>query len=271
MSRKRLQGVLIACLVLVAVNLLPNDRADNAFGGYGDRNEYTVAVEKWIQESGFDDFLLAVFEGKSDTVALFTVDRWDSFDAKKKRELVKTLFSLWLSIRDPIMRDPSMRAPTERTLTLEEGLRLTLSLDVVIVDINGTKLADFAWSKRPPNLEEVHREEGKVPVTWVISQFKKMTQLQRERWNEQNEWVYTVYGEGIIEEVSRTGLLSRLQGDYIEATIVLEGGKAVISYLKNGKYPWIADAQKGHKLFFEGKLKEVQGLGLWTVAYIKVE
>jgi hypothetical protein len=251
--------------------MLPNGRIGDAFGGYGDRNEYTVAVEKWIQESGFDDFLLAVFEGKSDTVALFTVDRWDRLGAKKKRELVKTLFSLWLSIRDPIMRDPSMRAPTERTLTLEEGLRLTLSLDVIIVDINGTKLADFAWSKRPPNLKEVHRKEGRVPAAWVISQFKKMTQLQRERWNGQNEWAFTVYGEGIVEEVRTPSASSKIQGNYIELIIAVGDDGVIISCPANDQYKWVYDIARGSEIPFEGKLKEVQDLGLWTVAYIKAE
>ena len=31
------------------------------------------------------------------------------------------------------------------------------------------------------------------------------------------------------------------------------------------------DVVKGSEIPFEGKLKEVQDLGLWTVAYIKVE
>ncbi len=79
MSRKHISEVLLACLVLVAVNITPNDGVRSAFGEYGDRNIYTSILEKRLTEVNETGMFSAVCEGRRDTVAVVTVSPlWSS-------------------------------------------------------------------------------------------------------------------------------------------------------------------------------------------------
>ncbi len=143
MLHKRLMGVLIVCAVFVSVMLSFNGKQENVYGGYGDRNEYTLVTERRIVENKLHDLVVAVFEGKRDTVALFTVsDKWNKLDKNKRREVTNILRGFWFDIRN--------------------------SSGVVIVDINGNELTVFP--EKRAGLSEERRKQLETAAKFGITE-----------------------------------------------------------------------------------------------------
>jgi hypothetical protein len=102
----------------------------------------------------------------------------------------------------------------------------------------------------------------------VIEQFKGMTKVQQKQWNKTNEGKYWVVGNGKVEEVSESGLLSEMIGEYYIVTIKLESGDYVkLFYPKTNTWP--LTFQKGQDCQFNDELKLIRDWGFWVTAYVK--
>ena len=120
---------------------------------------------------------------------------------------------------------------------------------------------------------EAQESTGKIykQITNLLAKFKTLTQVQQDRWDENNEWKYWVKGKGKVSEVEEANSFSEISGDYYEVTVELsDGNRAVIFYPKTEEYEWVVNLKKNSRVSFKGNLKSLKDWGLWMSGYILV-
>lgn len=113
----------------------------------------------------------------------------------------------------------------------------------------------------------VYSDQSK-DVLALISDFKVMTKVQRDRWTSQNEWKYAVSGACEVSEVSRANWLSEVRNAQYEVVCELTGGDRVVLFYKSDRIDLIENADRGMPLRFSGKLKTIRDWSFWTTAYV---
>lgn len=110
------------------------------------------------------------------------------------------------------------------------------------------------------------------PIRPFLSDFGSMTDLQREKWQKENESKHIVSGACRVHDVNTTSWLSAFNSP--EADFVVDcrisASQHVALYFGQAYEDKMHSLSKGTLLEFTGKLKTIQSWGFWNTAYVLV-
>lgn len=110
-------------------------------------------------------------------------------------------------------------------------------------------------------------------VQSFLSDFESMTDLQRSRWQENNEWEHFVSGRCRVSEIRETGWLSAIrspEADFVVDCHISSSKHVALYYDKSYENEMYA-LSKGEIIDFRGKLKTIEHRGFWNTAYVLSE
>lgn len=176
-----------------------------------------------------------------------------------------------------------LRQPTRgRALGIYLGLAvfsLIIAVSAVPEKVDGSspeKASLSAASEPGPSrvaasTEEQPASREHLALSSLISAFESLTDLQQEEWNLKHQWAYWVQGEGIVTEVSKTGVFSEIKDTAYEVTVELPGGDRAVLFYPPEQKEFVLRFDAGSALTFQGRLKKIQDWGFWRSGYVKVE
>lgn len=110
------------------------------------------------------------------------------------------------------------------------------------------------------------------PTRPFLTEFEAMTDLQRGRWQKNNEWKHNVSGRCRVAEVKVTSLLSEISPP--EAMFVvdclIDSSKHVALYYGERYEDEMHSLSKGEVIEYAGKLKTIKHWGFWNTAYVHI-
>lgn len=107
-------------------------------------------------------------------------------------------------------------------------------------------------------------------VQSLLSDFESMTDLQRSRWQENNEWEHFVSGRCRVSEIRETGWLSAIrspEADFVVDCRISSSKHVALYYDKSYENEMYA-LSKDEIIDFRGKLKTIEHRGFWNTAYV---
>jgi len=105
----------------------------------------------------------------------------------------------------------------------------------------------------------------------VMVGFPSMTDAQRNRWREQNEWKYWVEGDCQVSEVSMTTWMSEISEASFEVACELNNGDRAVLFYGSEFEEQVLGLIRGDRLAFNGRLKTLRYWGFWTSGYVMVQ
>ncbi len=105
----------------------------------------------------------------------------------------------------------------------------------------------------------------------LIDQFKPLTDIQKEKWENENGFKFTVNGHCIVSEVAKTTWISEIPEAAFEVDCELPSEDRAILFIDKNQTEFATSLNKGDVINFHGKVKKLIDWGLWTSAYIIVE
>ncbi|MCK8516062.1 hypothetical protein M0534_06955 [Methylonatrum kenyense] len=110
-----------------------------------------------------------------------------------------------------------------------------------------------------------------VALRKLISNFSDLTEAQRGRWREGNDWGHWVYGVCVISEVSNTSWVSEISDAAFEVTCELPDGNRAILFYDDAREEKVMGFSRGDVLDFRGRLKTIRYWGFWSSGYVQVD
>jgi hypothetical protein len=105
----------------------------------------------------------------------------------------------------------------------------------------------------------------------LLIEFDRLTEIQKEEWNNSNQWKRWVDGQCIVSEVESTSMLSEIsEADYEVSCEFANQDRAIVFYSKDMRNQVIS-LEKGDVIEFKGRLKSIRDWGFWRSGYVKVE
>jgi len=110
-----------------------------------------------------------------------------------------------------------------------------------------------------------------VALRRLISNFSGLTEAQRDRWREENDWQYWVHGTCVISEVSRTSWMSEISGAKFEGTCELPDDNRAVLLYGDLREEEVMNLSRGDVVDFRGRLKTIRYWGFWSSGYVQVD
>ena len=120
------------------------------------------------------------------------------------------------------------------------------------------------------NSEYTH-ESVQANLMSLIDEFKPLTDIQKEKWENENGFKFTVNGQCIVSEVAKTTWMSEIPEAAFEVDCELPSEDRAILFIDKNQSDFTTSLNKGDVINFHGKVKKLIDWGLWTSAYIVVE
>lgn len=125
-------------------------------------------------------------------------------------------------------------------------------------------------------IENRTSEQIKRPIEYedlvsLLINFNNLTEIQKEEWNNSNQWKRWVEGRCVVSEANSTNLLSEIKETSYEVSCEFGNQDRAILFFSKHMRDQVVSLNKGDVLEFKGRLKKMQDWGFWRSGYVKVE
>lgn len=127
-------------------------------------------------------------------------------------------------------------------------------------------------TKIEKNTDTEHLNESvQANLMELIDNFKPLTDIQKEKWENENGFKFTVSSQCIVSEVAKTTWISEIPEAAFEVDCELPSEDRAILFIDKNQAEFTTSLNKGDVINFHGKVKKLIDWGLWTSAYIVVD